>query len=147
MARTDIITITIITAIVIVTINIIAMPMIAAFLWEKSSTVASFAAPAEPSRCLRSSDSHIVEVGPPAMGSTCTGSSADRWHSRCPPRRPGTSRCSSGEAEGKWTGRRRLGRWGGGRVEGRVGVCDWPSSSDSPSGHLQDLVATHWSWW
>ena len=49
MARTDIITITIITAIVIVTINIIAMPIIAALLWEKSSTVASFAAPAKPS--------------------------------------------------------------------------------------------------
>ena len=146
------------TIIVIITIIIINMPVVAALLRKKSSTVTSFAAPAEPSRCLMTMTmmamvmmttfliTHVVEVSSPAMGSTCTGSSADRWHSRCPPRRPGTSRCSSGEAEGKWTGRRRLGRWGGGRVEGRVGVCDWPSSSDSPSGHLQDLVATHWSW-
>ena len=77
MARTDFITIPIpiiiiiiivvtitiiIIIIIIVTITIIAMPIIAALLWEKSSTVASFAAPAEPSRCLRSSDvlSHIL---------------------------------------------------------------------------------------
>ena len=162
MARTDFITIPIpiiiiiiivvtitiiIIIIIIVTITIIAMPIIAALLWEKSSTVASFAAPAEPSRCLRSSDvlSHIVEVGPPAMGSTCTGSSAGRWRSRCPRHRPGTSRCSSGEAAGRLTGRRRLRRWGEDKAEWRVGVCGWPSSSDSPSGHLQELVATHWS--
>ena len=109
------------------------MPVIAALFWGKSNTVFSSATPAEPSvgligGCWGNGDvfTTILLVSPPALGSTYTGSSANCLHNQCPQCKPGITRCSSGEG-GRWRRRMR----GEDRGEWRVGVCDWPSCSDS----------------